>query len=72
MTIKQMSWLPIEERGEQKILHLRTAPNRPWKPYNSFPEYAVPDTPIEGASKGYATFQKLIRQGWQVIATHQA
>ena len=70
--MKQMSWLPQNKEDDRKILHLRTAPDRPWQPYTAFPEYAVPDIPVAGASQGYATFQKLIRQGWQVVATHCA
>ncbi|MBE9042193.1 hypothetical protein IQ235_15550 [Oscillatoriales cyanobacterium LEGE 11467] len=70
--VKQISWLPLKNENGRKILHLRTDPHRPWQPYTAFPEYAVPDIEVAGASKGYATFQKLISQGWQVVATHRA
>ncbi|OKH26173.1 hypothetical protein NIES593_03635 [Hydrococcus rivularis NIES-593] len=70
--IKEMAWLPMQENKEEMALHLRTTPNRPWKPYTSFPEYAVPDHPIPGGSKGYATFQKLRLQGWNLLSTRQA
>ncbi len=71
--LKQMCWLP--RRGndqEQKILHLRTSPNQGWRPYTCFPQFCVPDYREPGGSKGWATYQTLRNQGWNLIPTHQA
>jgi hypothetical protein len=70
--LKQMCWLPTKTTQETKILHLRINRLRGWQPYTSFPEYAVPDYPIPGGSKGYATYQKLRGQNWELIPTAQA
>ncbi|MCA1990926.1 MAG: hypothetical protein LDL41_02605 [Coleofasciculus sp. S288] len=64
---KQMCWLPLMGSSGQKVLHLRTAPNQPWRPYTAFPQYAVPDYVIPGGSKGWATYQKLRSAGWNLL-----
>lgn len=70
---KQMCWLPrMGSENEQKILHLRTAANQPWRPYTAFPQFSVPDYREPGGSKGWATFQKLKTQGWALIPTSEA
>ncbi|MGF1480752.1 MAG: hypothetical protein ACFB4I_14910 [Cyanophyceae cyanobacterium] len=63
----QMSWLPISKTDKTKILHLRTHPQQSWQPYTAFPELAVPDHQVPGASQGYATYQKLRREGWVLL-----
>lgn len=68
---RQMCWLPIMGTNGQKILHLRTEPNKPWRPYTAFPEYAIPDYPIPGGSKGWATYQKLREAGWSLERSTQ-
>jgi hypothetical protein len=68
---KQMCWLPLRGSSGQKVLHLRTAPNQPWRPYTAFPEYSVPDYLIPGGSKGWATYQKLRCEGWNLAASTQ-
>jgi len=68
----QMSWLSSFGTEGEKILHLRRSPNEPWQPYTRCPEYAVPDYKIDGGSKGWATYQKLHKAGWQLIPTAQA
>ena len=68
---KQMCWLPLRGTDEQKVLHLRTAHNQPWRPYTAFPEYAVSDYLIPGGSKGWATYQKLRGQGWNLAPSMQ-
>jgi hypothetical protein len=68
----QMCWLSSFGAEGEKILHLRRSPDRPWQPYTSCPEYAVPDYKIDGGSKGWATYQKLHKAGWQLIPTAQA
>nr|WP_199295406.1 MULTISPECIES: hypothetical protein [unclassified Trichocoleus] len=67
--MKQMCWLPVMGTTGEKILHLRTAPNQPWRPYTAFPEYAVPDYEIPGGSKGWATYQKLMSARWNLVAS---
>lgn len=70
--LKQMCWLPrMGSETQEKILHLRTAPNQPWRPYTAFGQFAVPDYLEPGGSKGWATFQKLKLQGWNLIATSE-
>ena len=69
--LKQMAWLSAGEADGAKILHLRIAPHQSWQPYTTFPEYAVPDYPGENGSRGFATFQKLIREGWEVMRNNQ-
>lgn len=69
--LKQMAWLPSGDVGSAKILHLRTESTQPWQPYSAFSEYAVTDYDIEGVSKGFATFQKLFREGWLLVPSDQ-
>jgi hypothetical protein len=68
--LKQMCWLPrLGNHHQEKILHLRTAPNQPWRPYTAFPQFAAPDYREPGGSKGWATYQKLRLQSWDLVAT---
>ncbi|MCU0542391.1 MAG: hypothetical protein MUE44_09390 [Oscillatoriaceae cyanobacterium Prado104] len=67
--LKQMCWLPRLGGNGDKILHLRTEPQQGWRPYTSFPQYAAPDYREPGGSKGWATYQKLSTQGWNLIST---
>lgn len=68
--IKQMAWL--SQNGEkEKILHLRTEAGTPWRPYTMFPQLMIPDHMAIG-SRGFSTFQKLLREGWEIIANDQA
>jgi hypothetical protein len=69
--LKQMCWLPMMGISGDKVLHLRTAPNQPWRPYTAFPEYAVSDYRIPGGSKGWATYQKLRSEGWNLAPSKQ-
>ena len=46
-------------------LHLRHHASDPWRPYEEFPQYVLPDPPH--FSKGYATFLDLLKKGWIVI-----
>lgn len=65
----QMCWLPAFGTNGQKILHLQTAPNQPWRPYTAFPQIAAPDYREPGGSKGWATYQKLMKAGWKLVAS---
>lgn len=67
--IKQMTWLPQDD-GQEKILHLRLE-RGPWRPYTMFPKLTIPDHMAVG-SRGFATFQKLLREGWEIVASNQA
>ena len=71
--LKQMAWLSSNaaDTDSAKILYLRTESNQPWQPYSTFPEYAVKDYDIEGVSLGFATFQKLFREGWSLVPSDQ-
>lgn len=68
----QMCWLPVNPANGENILHLRTNPGEDWRPYQAFPQYAVPDYNIPEGSKGWATYQKLKRAGWKLVASTQA
>lgn len=68
----QMCWLPRMGMDGEKILHLRLGPNQPWLPYTALPGYAVPDYQVPRGSKGWATYQKLMKAGWRLIPTAQA
>jgi hypothetical protein len=67
----QMCWLSGFGTSEEKILHLRTEPNQPWQPYTAS-HHAVPDYPVPRGSKGWATYQELMKAGWDLIPTAQA
>ncbi|MDV3349242.1 hypothetical protein D0962_22535 [Leptolyngbyaceae cyanobacterium CCMR0082] len=68
--IKQMAWLP-QDNGQEKILHLRIEQGTSWRPYTMFPQFISPDHMAIG-SRGFSTFQKLLREGWELIASDQA
>lgn len=69
---REMCWLPALGSDGTKILHLRTSPSQPWRPYTACPEYAVPDYRIPKGSKGWATYQKLLAAKWTLIPSEQA
>jgi hypothetical protein len=68
----QMSWLSTFGSNGNKILHLRLEPNQPWQPYTAYPQISVPDYPIPKGSKGWATYQKLMQAGWELVPSAQA
>lgn len=68
----QMCWLSSFGKDGEKILHLRLEPSKPWQPYTAYPMYSVADYKIPGGSKGWATYQKLLKAGWTLIPTAQA
>ena len=68
----QMCWLSQLGANEEKILHLQAAPNQPWQPYTAFRQYAVPDYHVPGGSKGWATYQKLMKAGWTLVPSARA
>ena len=68
----QMCWLPALGSNGEKVLHLRTNPSQPWRHYTAFPQYAVPDYKIPKGSKGWSTYQKLLRANWALIPSAQA
>ena len=69
--MNEMCWLPGKNNQSILMLHLREYPQQPWQVYTASP-HAVPDHKIPGASKGYATFQKLRQVGWTLISSKQA
>jgi hypothetical protein len=68
----QLCWLSTFSSGGKLTLHLRQEPHHPWKPFTAYPGLCVPDYPIPGGSKGWATSQKLLKSGWVIIPTRQA
>jgi hypothetical protein len=68
---REMCWLPALGT-EEKILHLRTNPTQPWRPYTACPEFSVPDYKILNGSKGWATYQKLMQEKWTLIPSDRA
>lgn len=66
-----MCWL-LDDNRQRIVLHLRENIHQPWKPYNVYSQYSVPDYRIPGGSKGWATFQHLRKSGWNLIPTAQA
>lgn len=67
----QMCWLSAFG-FENKILHLRLQPDRPWQPYTDIPHLAVPDYNIPGSSEGLATYHFLYQSGWELVASKNA
>ncbi len=63
----QMIWQSTYSSQGAKILHLRLQNNKPWKPYTAFPQHSVPDYQVPKGSKGWATYQKLLKNGWELI-----
>jgi hypothetical protein len=70
--LKQMCWLAKMGTDEAKILYLRTTPHDSWRPYTAFPQYAVADYLVPQGSRGWATYQKLLKAGWTLIPSDQA
>lgn len=58
----QMLWKLV---GSDRALHLRHNDAEPWRPYEDFPQYFLPDP--EGFSKGIATFLALLKKDWTAI-----
>lgn len=69
MQTNQMMWRVADNFGVgQLVLHLRERETDPWQIYSSSP-HAVPDHQIANGSKGWATFQFLLKQGWTIVPT---
>ena len=68
----QMCWLSKSGDDGEKILHLQTQSDRPWRPYTAFPHISVPDYRVPGGSKGWATYQKLMKAGWTLVPSARA
>lgn len=60
----QMLW-KREGLDVDAILHLRRHSFDRWRPYDTFPEYALPDPPE--FSKGYCTWVALLKKGWTIV-----
>ncbi|MFM7366059.1 MAG: hypothetical protein ACKO11_16500 [Cuspidothrix sp.] len=65
--LRQMCWLSKSSGDDEKILHLQIASGQPWQPYTAFPQFSVPDYLIPRGSKGWATYQKLLKAGWTLV-----
>jgi hypothetical protein len=68
----QLCWLSNFSSAGKLTLHLRQEPHHPWKPHTAFPELCIPDYPIPGGSRGWATSQRLLQNGWTIVPTEQA
>jgi hypothetical protein len=68
----ELCWIPKFGGNGKLALHLRFESHHPWKPHTAFPGLCVPDYPIPGGSRGWATSQKLLQEGWTAIPTQQA
>jgi hypothetical protein len=69
--MNKMCWMsPSGTDSETKILHLKVG-DSPWRPYTSYPQFAVGDYSVPRGSKGYATFQKLLKAGWEIVPSPQ-
>lgn len=66
----QMKWMSKLGSDGEKILHLRLQPHDPWKPYTAFPQYLAPDYRIPKGTKGWASYQKLLKEGWELIPSN--
>lgn len=60
----RLCWVSPSGEDATKILYLQSAIGQPWKPYTSYPGLTTADYQIPGGSRGYATFQKLLKAGW--------
>lgn len=70
MPVKEMCWLaPLGSSNAAKILHIRLSTRDGWKPYTAFPSLAVADYEIKGGSKGWATYQKLLKSDFVLVAS---
>jgi hypothetical protein len=58
----QMLWKMEDNR---RVLHLRHNASEPWRYYEEFPQYALPDP--EGFSQGITTFLALLKKNWTAI-----
>jgi hypothetical protein len=58
----QMLW---KREGTDRILHLRHSSVESWSPYESFPQYVLPDP--QGFSRGLATFLALLKKDWVAV-----
>ncbi len=65
----KMAWLSSTVGDGTKILFLQPNPTQPFRPYTVFSHLKVPDHRIQGGSKGWATYQKLFKCGWELVAS---
>jgi hypothetical protein len=67
----QLCWIPTFASKGKLTLHIRLGPTHPWKPHTAFPHLCVPDYLVPGGSRGWATSQKLLQAGWNIVPTAQ-
>lgn len=61
-----MQWRRTEDYS--LVLHIREGLGQPWKHYKDTP-YFVADYKIQNGSKGFATMQSCLKQGFQFVTT---
>jgi hypothetical protein len=67
----KMAWLSSTFGDSTKILFLQPDPTQPFRPYTVFTHLKIPDHRIQGGSKGWATYQKLFKCGWELVASEK-
>jgi hypothetical protein len=60
----QMLW---KLEGDNRVLYLRHDASEPWRPYEEFPQYVLPDPP--DFTKGITTFLALRKKDWTATKT---
>lgn len=63
--VGRMCWMPQFSSGGKNILHLYVGER--WVPYTAAPQYSEPDYTVPSGSLGYATMQKLLKAGWEIV-----
>ena len=67
----KMAWLSSTSGDGTKILFLQPDPSRPFRPYKVYRYLCVPDYQVPGGSKGWSTYQKLLKAGWELVASNK-
>lgn len=68
----KMAWLSsVSGEDGTKILFLQPSPDKPFRPYTNFHQFKVPDYQVPGGSKGWATYQKLLKARWELVPSDQ-
>lgn len=66
--VGEMCWMSPDDDFDKK-LYIRTDSSKEWVLYSELSELSVPDYKITGGSLGYATMQKLLKEGWKLVTS---
>jgi hypothetical protein len=61
-----LSWRPVHGAENTKELYISKTVDGPWEHYSKHP-LKVADYNIPNGSKGYATMQRLLKNGWVML-----